>query len=716
MARNNETITLKINVSGNGNLEIKQMNEKLEETSKKGNKASKSVNNIGESAIKSTKKVSDLSVSFSSLSKIVAGISLGALATDLYRTNEEWSRLNAIMKATSKNSEKVKRDFEIIKNFKGITYFDPQDIAESYNLLRSQNIKFSKDLLNTITGTAIATNQNIVTVTEQFRAVLNGEEATLDDYFKAVTKTTDGILVQYTTAEGKLKTKLLKTAEDTAEAMKEQFGSVNKSLEDTFSQTARIFKERISNRILKDLKIFAKTYIEEFNKITKKREEEYLKQNNLQPAKVNKFLLEDTDVKAGEKIIEKNKEIEQSNKELADSVKTVNALTSQYQETISDTKSLEELNNATVKYYDTLKQKGLKLQDEVLKRQSKEFEKQLKVIEKNNKEKLNKKIEEINREIEILKAGKEKEFLLLEEAKQKELESVKNPKLIQAINDKYEVEYNLLKDKLEKEKQLKEQQTLSSIDSRISALGESPIDLTQGMTQEEQNQKKLEEINTFYDEKISILEEKLNLEILTKEQFAQTEIELERAKADKILAIRKQVEDSKKQELSNIATGLEGIASIFQSFDTVMGKQSKGSFEAQKAFAIASATINAYLGASKALAEGGPVLGPIMAGVQLASGLAQVAQISSQTYQPKYHDGGLVTNNGSLSNEVDATLQTGEGVLSRRGMSALDKLNRGETTTNGNVEVIIVNNMEEALERQLNSRSGRSLIKEISNS
>jgi phage-related minor tail protein len=54
---------------------------------------------------------------------------------------------------------------------------------------------------------------------------------------------------------------------------------------------------------------------------------------------------------------------------------------------------------------------------------------------------------------------------------------------------------------------------------------------------------------------------------------------------------------------------------------------------------------------------------------------------------PRYHIGGLAKD------EVPAILQTGEYVVSRKGVAALEKLNRGEVAGSGDTTVnIVVNN------------------------
>ena len=102
-----------------------------------------------------------------------------------------------------------------------------------------------------------------------------------------------------------------------------------------------------------------------------------------------------------------------------------------------------------------------------------------------------------------------------------------------------------------------------------------------------------------------------------------------------------------------------------------------------------------------------------------------VAMIKAQ----KYHSGGVVGEAGSgvgyiggnlAAGEVPAILQTGEGVLSRQGMSNLEALNLGllgqANTVPQNQEIVILNQVSDGvMEEYLQSRTGRKVIKNIIN-
>lgn len=93
-----------------------------------------------------------------------------------------------------------------------------------------------------------------------------------------------------------------------------------------------------------------------------------------------------------------------------------------------------------------------------------------------------------------------------------------------------------------------------------------------------------------------------------------------------------------------------------------LAQQNKQAFEAQKALQIAQAVMNVATGVTKALAQGG-IFGPILAGLVIAAGAAQIATIRSQKYQGRA-TGGLVQGNqpyvvGERGPEMFVPSQTG---------------------------------------------------------
>jgi hypothetical protein len=99
-----------------------------------------------------------------------------------------------------------------------------------------------------------------------------------------------------------------------------------------------------------------------------------------------------------------------------------------------------------------------------------------------------------------------------------------------------------------------------------------------------------------------------------------------------------QAKSTLEKEMTDNAIGEVGNAL------TELGKHNKTAFAMSKAYNIGQAVMNTYTGATKALATYPPPWSFIMAGAQIAMGMAQVASIRSQTYQGKQF-GGTVTGN-----------------------------------------------------------------------
>lgn len=85
----------------------------------------------------------------------------------------------------------------------------------------------------------------------------------------------------------------------------------------------------------------------------------------------------------------------------------------------------------------------------------------------------------------------------------------------------------------------------------------------------------------------------------------------------------------------------EAVISTAKSALSLIAAQNEKAFRIMQAASIAEAIINTYTGATKALAQGG-IFGPIMAGVIIAQGLAQVATIRAQKF-PGREKGGPVS-------------------------------------------------------------------------
>jgi TP901 family phage tail tape measure protein len=119
---------------------------------------------------------------------------------------------------------------------------------------------------------------------------------------------------------------------------------------------------------------------------------------------------------------------------------------------------------------------------------------------------------------------------------------------------------------------------------------------------------------------------------------------------------------------------------------TAFGKKEGGLF---KGLQITKAVI----ATARAIAESLPNFG--LAAAVAAAGAAQIATISAA----KFHDGGIIGGQGSgAQDEVPIIAQTGEGILSRRGVATLgsgnlEKLNNGEGVGGGVNVNIDINNL-----------------------
>jgi tape measure domain-containing protein len=92
--------------------------------------------------------------------------------------------------------------------------------------------------------------------------------------------------------------------------------------------------------------------------------------------------------------------------------------------------------------------------------------------------------------------------------------------------------------------------------------------------------------------------------------------------------VRDRIEFEKKSDLEKTQFAIGNLQSVF----SALGAQNKKAFEASKALAIASALVNTYQGATKALATYPWPFGLIAAAAAVAAGLAQVSAIRSQQY------------------------------------------------------------------------------------
>lgn len=194
-----------------------------------------------------------------------------------------------------------------------------------------------------------------------------------------------------------------------------------------------------------------------------------------------------------------------------------------------------------------------------------------------------------------------------------------------------------------------------------------------------ENQRAIEEENITSD----FERENLRLE----QQYQMEVAAAEKVGADVTLIEAKYAQIREKREKELVNAKLQMTADIAGQISNIMGQESA----AGKVFALAQATINTYLGASKAIAQGG-IWGIAQAAIVIAAGLKQVASIAKvkedvpktntsvrkyakggQIFGPSHSQGG-VTFVGSNGQRFEAEGGENMYILNRKASSAINAL------------------------------------------
>ena len=124
-------------------------------------------------------------------------------------------------------------------------------------------------------------------------------------------------------------------------------------------------------------------------------------------------------------------------------------------------------------------------------------------------------------------------------------------------------------------------------------------------------------------------------------------------------------EFSMKTDAEKAQFGIQNAAAMF----SAIGQQNKKAFEAAKAFNIANAIMNTYLGVTKSLAMYPFPFNLVAAGASLAMGLAQVAQIRSQSYSGRQLGGPVMSGKTYMvgENGPEMFTPTTNGSITRNG-------------------------------------------------
>lgn len=184
------------------------------------------------------------------------------------------------------------------------------------------------------------------------------------------------------------------------------------------------------------------------------------------------------------------------------------------------------------------------------------------------------------------------------------------------------------------------------------------------------------------------LEESFNERESVVQGYTNAEIGMMKSHSDEVvgndadaIAQRKQMDDdAQNARIAFMADGFSQMASMGS-------KNNKAMFFAQKALALAMITMNTMLGASKAIADLGPVAGGPMATMIYAMGAAQAAQVVATTFiQGQAHSGiDYIPEDGTWN------LKKGEAVLDGRLnvnlKKATKKINDGDYTAKGNISI-----------------------------
>jgi hypothetical protein len=167
---------------------------------------------------------------------------------------------------------------------------------------------------------------------------------------------------------------------------------------------------------------------------------------------------------------------------------------------------------------------------------------------------------------------------------------------------------------------------------------------------------------TFNLEAIRLNQELYDTKLGIAEQYYATVLRLEKdvlgnqmfgAETAKSIAAERTAFE-KKSETEKASWAIEQGASVFNE----MGKYNRQAFAAAKAFNIANAIMNTYMGATKALATYPPPFNFIGAAATIAFGLLQVATISAQQYSGRATGGGVTGGTSYMVGEKGPELFT----------------------------------------------------------
>jgi len=195
-------------------------------------------------------------------------------------------------------------------------------------------------------------------------------------------------------------------------------------------------------------------------------------------------------------------------------------------------------------------------------------------------------------------------------------------------------------------------------------------------------------------------------------------------KLDKDMAdlARREALSSQRQQLQNYnqLLGMTGdITAQLQGMAEEGSSAQKALFYASKGIAIAQAIINTELAATRAMAEGGLILGIPMATAIRALGYTSVGLMMGQTIAQgssgSFAEGGIVPGGSFNSDNVTASVNSGEMILNFAQQKELLDVAKGNgRSSGGGVSVNVINNSGSEIDvQESEDRNGEKMIEII---
>jgi len=199
------------------------------------------------------------------------------------------------------------------------------------------------------------------------------------------------------------------------------------------------------------------------------------------------------------------------------------------------------------------------------------------------------------------------------------------------------------------------------------------------------------EITKFYANKRNEIEKAANADAIREAREAAEAMEADRK--DKLELFKQgkyregEIHKASQEEMLDIF-----IATGNRTLD-ILATQNKKFFQLQKAVKIAAAIQNTYEGATKAFAQGG-MLGFVTSLLVIAAGMAQVAQIRSQTYPGRRMGGPVTAGQPYITGEAGKELfipQSAGNIVPN------DRMGSGGMTLNFNISAIDTSDFDDLL-------------------